>query len=45
MAVPFDLRRMEVTGSAVPVAEGVMDTNQDTGAAQAALGVTGISGV
>ena len=40
MAVPFDVRRLEVTGVAVPVVEGVFQS-QVSGAAQYDLSATG----
>src|SRR5208282_3950799 len=40
MAVPFDLQRLEVTGAAVPVVEGVMES-PGTGAAQYSFSATG----
>jgi len=40
MAIPFDPKRMEVTGAAVPVVEGVMES-ADTGAAQYSVSATG----
>jgi Tol biopolymer transport system component/predicted Ser/Thr protein kinase len=40
MAVPFDSNRRMVTGAAVPVAEGVLQS-QSTGAAQYSLSTTG----
>jgi serine/threonine-protein kinase len=40
MAVPFDAQRLEVTGTAVPAAEGVLQS-ASTGAAQYSLSATG----
>jgi serine/threonine-protein kinase len=40
MAVPFDLQRMQVTGTAVPVVEGVLQSTT-SGAAQYSLSATG----
>jgi Tol biopolymer transport system component/DNA-binding winged helix-turn-helix (wHTH) protein len=40
MAVPFDLRRLQVTGTAVPVVEGVQQS-PSTGAAQYSFSATG----
>jgi serine/threonine protein kinase/Tol biopolymer transport system component len=40
MAISFDPRRLEVTGKAVPVAQGVMES-QSTGAAQYSFSSTG----
>jgi len=40
MAVPFDLRRLEVTGTAVPVVEGVLQSIS-SGAAQYSFSATG----
>ncbi len=41
MAVPFDLRRLQVTGAAVPVVEGVMRISGAGGAAQYSISTTG----
>jgi len=41
MAVPFDAQRLEVTGAAVPVVEGVLETSQ-RGAAQYSVSATGL---
>jgi serine/threonine-protein kinase len=40
MAVPFDLERLEVTGTAVPVVEGVLQS-EITGTAQYSISATG----
>ena len=40
-AVPFDLDRLEVTGQAVPVLEGVLANSGGTGGAQVAVSGTG----
>jgi eukaryotic-like serine/threonine-protein kinase len=40
MAVPFDLQRLQVTGTAVPVVEGVLQSTT-SGAAQYSLSATG----
>lgn len=43
MAVPFDLRRLEVTGGAAPVVEGVRRSAPSVGgAAQYGLSNTGV---
>jgi serine/threonine-protein kinase len=41
MAVPFDLRRLEVTGSPKALVEGILPSTNNTGAAQAAFADAG----
>jgi serine/threonine-protein kinase len=41
MAVPFDLQRLEVTGSPKALVEGILPSNNNTGSAQAAFADAG----
>src|SRR6185503_10772200 len=41
MAAPFDPTRLEITGTPVPVVEGVMQSTNNTGSAQASVSSLG----